>query len=672
MYEVTQRDGAARIGKLSLEERNVITPTLLLIENERFRVDLPSNVNLLSIEMKEEEPGLLGRTWDEIIEINRAEQLSGDPADTAKTLVTSKELAGYGRALYTPGTGLVQEYAQMVYCGVDLMDASRLVQEARRGNYLSPDGSVNIAMREGISCFCPACTLEGGRGGRGKEGQGDGQGRGERGKEGQGDGQGREGRGKEGQGDGEGRERDRVGFPDILLHNILSALEELSTIRRYISRGRLRHLVEMRIRARPEAVSIQRILDRDHYPFFRERLGFTGGRVVGVSENTLQEPVVRRYRERLEGYRKPDGELLVLLPCSARKPYSISRSHRLFRNVLERYQGSVHEVIVTSPLGLVPRELENFHPAASYDISVTGEWSFAEKEMIRDMLSGFLANNSYSAIINHTPYSFVSDHLHELAEKGIEVQVLDTVRDGRATSSSSLRNLGQALGALSGSLAHPSMGSWKASSFRNMWEFQFGRGSGTMLAGTKVTGRFPFLKLSGSEGQMAMMVPRSNRISLTLNGAEILCRMKRNRVFIEDFTPTGDVFAVGVVHADRGIRVGEEVVVVHEKDMTMNRPGWDGHIRNGSGHGKEKEGRVGTENDGSETVDTAMMEEIGRDMEEGVPNIHLRGDGEAVMNGEEGKPDTHLRGGGVAVMNGEEMMEATRGIAVKLRHRMKD
>ena len=646
MYEVTQRDGAARIGKLSLGERDIITPTLLLIENERFRVDLPLDINLLTIGIKGDVPVLLDIPWDEITEVFRAEQLSGDPADTATKLVTSRERAGYGRVLYLPGTGLVQEYAQMVYCGVDLVDASRLVQEARRGNYLSPDGSATTAMREGMSCFCPACTREGGRGGRGR------------------------GRGKyseEGQGDGEDRERDRGGFPAILLHNILSALEELSTIRQFISQGRLRHLVEMRIRARPEAVSIQRILDRDHYPFFRERLGFTGGRVVGVSENTLQEPAVRHYRERLEGYRKPDGELLVLLPCSARKPYSLSRSHRLFRNVLERYQGSVHEVIVTSPLGLVPRELENFHPAANYDISVTGEWSLAEKEMIRDMLSGFLANNSYSAIINHTPYSFVSDHLHELVEKGMEVKVLDTVRDGRATSSSSLRNLGQALGVLSESLGHPSLGSWKTSSFRNMWEFQFGRGSGTMLAGTKVTGRFPFLKLSGREGQMAMMVPRSNRISLTLNGAEILCRMKRNRVFIEDFTPTGDVFAVGVVHADRGIRVGEEVVVVHGKDMTMNRPGWDDHIRNG----KEKEGRVGMENDGSGTFDTVMMEEIGRDRKGREPDIDLREDGVAIMNGEEGEPDIDLRGGGVAVMNGEEMMEATRGIAVKLRHRIR-
>ena len=43
-------------------------------------------------------------------------------------------------------------------------------------------------------------------------------------------------------------------------------------------------------------------------------------------------------------------------------------------NEISNYRSSLHELIVTSPVGLVPRELENSYPASSYDIPVIGIW----------------------------------------------------------------------------------------------------------------------------------------------------------------------------------------------------------------------------------------------------------------------------------------------------------
>ena len=63
----------------------------------------------------------------------------------------------------------------------------------------------------------------------------------------------------------------------------------------------------------------------------------------------------------------------MLLP---RKPYSSSRSHKAFRRAINH--SSAHEVIVTSPLGLVPRDLEEVWPAGHYDIPVTGDWTLDE------------------------------------------------------------------------------------------------------------------------------------------------------------------------------------------------------------------------------------------------------------------------------------------------------
>ena len=69
-------------------------------------------------------------------------------------------------------------------------------------------------------------------------------------------------------------------------------------------------------------------------------------------------------------------EVLVLLPCSAKKPYRLSQSHYRFRRAIKDLR--IHEVMVTAPLGLVPRELEDLWPAANYDIPVTGNWDSDE------------------------------------------------------------------------------------------------------------------------------------------------------------------------------------------------------------------------------------------------------------------------------------------------------
>ncbi len=74
----------------------------------------------------------------------------------------------------------------------------------------------------------------------------------------------------------------------------------------------------------------------------------------------------------------------------------------------------VHEVILTSPLGLVPRELELTYPASNYDIAVTGYWDEDEKKMMRTLIQKYLQKNVYDATIMHIPpamQTFVRDLL---------------------------------------------------------------------------------------------------------------------------------------------------------------------------------------------------------------------------------------------------------------------
>jgi len=60
---------------------------------------------------------------------------------------------------------------------------------------------------------------------------------------------------------------------------------------------------------------------------------------------------------------------------------------------------AVHEVMVTVPLGVVPRELERFHPVAGYDLAVTGDWSRDEVAILHDDLRAYLERNRYERVI---------------------------------------------------------------------------------------------------------------------------------------------------------------------------------------------------------------------------------------------------------------------------------
>ncbi|MHA1526945.1 MAG: DUF5591 domain-containing protein, partial [Promethearchaeota archaeon] len=83
---------------------------------------------------------------------------------------------------------------------------------------------------------------------------------------------------------------------------------------------------------------------------------------------------------------------IILLPCSAKKPYSESKSHRQFFKAIRKFPDfpSFQEIILTSPLGAIPRQFENVYPVNSYDISVTGEWDNEEITITANMLTSIL------------------------------------------------------------------------------------------------------------------------------------------------------------------------------------------------------------------------------------------------------------------------------------------
>jgi archaeosine synthase len=191
------------------------------------------------------------------------------------------------------------------------------------------------------------------------------------------------------------KDASRMKYEEILEHNYSTLLCEIKQVRNAIAVGSLRELVETRIRTSPLLTSMLRILDLNHYRFLEERTPIMRKQpLIATTKDSLIRPEIRRFQERvIQRYEKPPcARILLLLPCSAKKPYSFSKSHKLFRERILNLDNSfvVHEVILTSPLGLVPRELELTYPASTYDTAVTGHWDEDEKKMIRNLLQQYL------------------------------------------------------------------------------------------------------------------------------------------------------------------------------------------------------------------------------------------------------------------------------------------
>ena len=281
--------------------------------------------------------------------------------------------------------------------------------------------------------------------------------------------------------------------------------------------------------------------------------------VAYISGESLYRPEVVRWRRRIkERYTPPEGAALaVLLPCSATKPYSASPSHRRFIAAIKQgsrgKRGLVHEVILTSPLALVPRELENLYPACCYDTTVTGHWSGEEKEILAEAL------RSYAAKFNGKMLCYAGEVYAEVCESlGIEI-----VTGEKLLSEESLRTLEQRIrNALQDKpraeynpLERP----------RKIADFQFGPGAGDALIRKEARIRRRRIFYRGE--QIAAISEKHGYIALTLRGGELLKDFSGYVVELGFFPESNNIFTPGIEHAGGEIRPGDEVIAVYGDEV---------------------------------------------------------------------------------------------------------
>jgi archaeosine synthase len=582
-FRVNARDGPARIGQLTFNKKMIITPTILFLHTSRNNAPAFSDILLTTEILKTKKPilyigesifstpkkktqknlcldnyllypkdvtlelhlsadrqnkktecciipanqalipELTQNNIADIFIVANAAQLYSQQTSFVDFITMLRESIGYDTLIYLPSVGDPASMALLSYMGVDFFDSMAAILAARNETFLFQTGSYKKNELAELPCSCPACVTT--------------------------------------------NDLSKMGYEEILQHNYYMLFSEIKQVRNAISTGSLRELVETRIRSSPHLTALLRILDLNHYPFLEERTPVSRTQpLIATTKDSLTRPEVRRFQERIiQRYEKPPStHILLLLPCSATKPYSFSKSHKRFRECFLNLTNPfvVHEVILTSPLGLVPRELELTYPASTYDTAVTGHWDEDEKKMIRTLLQAYLQKNTYDATILHLPpamQTFISDLL---TDPHI------TCKDS-PTSPESLALLSKELQQTTQHYEHVSPSKRTFEHITALACYQFGPSLAQLLMrDCTIRGKYPYQKIMDKTTQLGMLTEERGLISLTMAGAERLMTSGQYWVEIyDDFILKGSVFVPGIQDADESIRIGDEVLVRKNKHL---------------------------------------------------------------------------------------------------------
>ncbi|MDD1742145.1 MAG: archaeosine synthase subunit alpha [Methanotrichaceae archaeon] len=560
-FEVLKRDGPARLGKLLLEKENY-TPCLISpkdyisigsvfgftsideaiktaesLKGQRklaIKPHVPQTINFRSSIVLPE----IEINGPKGVVLNLSSEAEREKADvyiiSAASIRTSRDLVNAvinvrnkvpaDAALYAPALATPANLAFLIYLGIDLIDTIRVEVDAYFGRYHTRDGVFDFNNFRDLVCSCEFCADL-------------------------------------------AEDRDSNRKTDLLIgHNILKLSEEISIARHLIRSETMREFVERQVRVTPGLTAALRILDYEYSYLEARTPQYRKSVFYANTAESLKRVEVRRFADRvLNRYRPPRSDVLLLLPCSAKKPYSTSRSHKLFAEAIQPWKRFLHELILTSPLALVPRELETIYPASSYDVPVTGHWDLEERTWLLSCLDAYLERNRYPKIVAH-----IEGELREI----IENHGIDADFTGGGTSSEAIIRLSKSISEVCRGATR--LENLNLQRFRAVLDYYFGsHASDSLMAGdVKIRGK----EVQDATGRTLAIMTPNGTIALSLEGGRRLEKCGNYIVTIGDFVPKGSLLAPGVMKADGQIRPGDEIIIRGETAFGVGRAkmsGWE-------------------------------------------------------------------------------------------------
>lgn len=354
-------------------------------------------------------------------------------------------------------------------------------------------------------------------------------------------------------------------------------IDVLERTRHALMGGTLRDLVRVFANTYPPLKAILRRIDQriplEGTPIYRTQ------RLLCTDETDFTRPEVSFFRERVRSRYTPSPSTqgVIFLPCSAKKPYSTSKSHhrflRVIKRILKRKRHVIRQIILTSPLGVVPRELEYTYPAGHYDIPVTDHWTIEEKNhIIQDLLHllskldpslplvGFVTGTDRELLAEAC---YQEDRAIHLTDPDIEL----------LTSPEGLQHFSSLLREAFSEVIVKQMPPSRLLFLRTIADFQFGKGTGLVLLPdhVKITGhveRGLRVKLEGKH--LVTFRPEIGLLTLSLAAGERLLNHTANIVVFDGETIQGStIFTRGISHANPAIRPSEEVLLVNKEGRLL-------------------------------------------------------------------------------------------------------
>jgi archaeosine synthase len=453
--------------------------------------------------------------------------------------------------LMASGRIIPKYYPILVYLGIDIIDASYLLYLSSENFYDTIEYLLPIYKIRNLPCSCVSC------------------------------------RGRLGLILTEKYSSEKVEL--LCLHNLITAKNYINKIIQYLNYEDFRAFVEKTSLDDTYIISLLRVIDKDYHKYLRNETPINQivKQVNCLGPSSYYRPDFLVFRNRIEARFIPEPwtKLIILLPCSATKPYSESPSHKKILNVLRNFPEfpSFQEIILTSPLGSIPRQLENIYPVNSYDISVTGEWDREEIRITSSMLMNIIkkydknildnsiidySGDSYKDVVGMTENSLNSDFYHPFK--------------GSVTSKESLQLLKETIQKILVDKVETKIeedrgitDTWSRKC-RKILDYQYGVGSGPKVFpnGVKIRRNRENTKIQLNDPNSKITLGNfkfnTGQIALSLKGAERLTPFSdfsKQLVFDGEKIEGNTLFRPGVIEYSQDL-IPEEIALILNKNKT--------------------------------------------------------------------------------------------------------
>jgi len=399
----------------------------------------------------------------------------------------------------------------------------------------------------------------------------------------------------------------------VSLHNLITANNYINKTKQYLNNEDFRAFVEKSSMDDTNLISMLKILDKDYFEVIKYEtpINQKSKEVKSLGPISYNRPDFKQFRERLIQNFEPEPwtTLIILLPCSAKKPYSESKSHKKFYSVLRKFSEfpTFQELILTSPLGCIPRQLENVYPVNSYDISVTGEWDDEEINITSEMLTKLVEKYDPNIpIICHLKNEYLE--IVKRASSKLSHQFLFSEIFDNPTSKESLQSLEDLIMIIKDKFT-PKRSHLKYKNYSKTWirkfvkilDYQFGIKAGTNIISNglkpirmRFNDRIDLNDLKTHE-KLGVFKSSTGQIELTINGLKRLIKsnhlIKSNFiVFDGDEFQGNTLFRAGVLDYSQDLIPNNQVIIL---DKTKNKILGSGMLIVGSNFIKNsKSGRI--------------------------------------------------------------------------------